>query len=437
MRVRFWGVRGSLPVPGPKTERYGGNTSCVEVRSASGHARRRRRRHRDPQAGQGDRRRRRRTGRLRRAPADQPHPLGPHPGAAVLLAALPAGEQAVRLRAQARRPAPAGGVRLADRSIRTSRFPSTRPRPSIAFRELSDSAAVRDRRREGRLRAPESPLHRDRLPPDVRRRVGRVRVGHRAVLRHPVRGRVHRAAAVGRRRAARARSREAAPRCARAWSACARAPTWSSTTRCSPPTTTGACRTTATRAPRTRSNLPRGRRAPAGAVPPRARALRRRGRHASWPTRGAGRRAADPLDVAAAYEGLDVELGRELMRASTFWGVRGSIPAPGPGTVRYGGNTSCVSVRTVGRRPHRARLRHGRAQPGHVAAGRRRSGRGAARRASCCRTPTGTTSRGFRSSCRSTSRATASRSSAAPRARRCWRGSSRGRWRRSTFPSRR
>ena len=36
MRVRFWGVRGSLPVPGPKTERYGGNTSCVEARSAAG-----------------------------------------------------------------------------------------------------------------------------------------------------------------------------------------------------------------------------------------------------------------------------------------------------------------------------------------------------------------------------------------------------------------
>ncbi|MDX1932979.1 MAG: MBL fold metallo-hydrolase [Capsulimonadales bacterium] len=27
-----------------------------------------------------------------------------------------------------------------------------------------------------------------------------------------------------------------------------------------------------------------------------------------------------------------------------FWGVRGSIPSPGPHTVRYGGNTSCVSV---------------------------------------------------------------------------------------------
>jgi phosphoribosyl 1,2-cyclic phosphodiesterase len=36
MRIRFWGVRGSLPVPGSKTERYGGNTSCVEVTSAAG-----------------------------------------------------------------------------------------------------------------------------------------------------------------------------------------------------------------------------------------------------------------------------------------------------------------------------------------------------------------------------------------------------------------
>jgi phosphoribosyl 1,2-cyclic phosphodiesterase len=30
----------------------------------------------------------------------------------------------------------------------------------------------------------------------------------------------------------------------------------------------------------------------------------------------------------------------------TFWGTRGSIPKAGPTTVRYGGNTSCVSVRT-------------------------------------------------------------------------------------------
>jgi phosphoribosyl 1,2-cyclic phosphodiesterase len=31
--VKFWGVRGSIPTPGPKTVYFGGNTSCVEIRS--------------------------------------------------------------------------------------------------------------------------------------------------------------------------------------------------------------------------------------------------------------------------------------------------------------------------------------------------------------------------------------------------------------------
>lgn len=31
MKLRFWGVRGSIPSPGPKTVRYGGNTTCLEV----------------------------------------------------------------------------------------------------------------------------------------------------------------------------------------------------------------------------------------------------------------------------------------------------------------------------------------------------------------------------------------------------------------------
>ncbi len=31
----------------------------------------------------------------------------------------------------------------------------------------------------------------------------------------------------------------------------------------------------------------------------------------------------------------------------TFWGTRGSVPTPGPATVRYGGNTSCVEVATA------------------------------------------------------------------------------------------
>ena len=36
MQITFWGVRGSYPVPGAATVRYGGQTSCVEVRSSSG-----------------------------------------------------------------------------------------------------------------------------------------------------------------------------------------------------------------------------------------------------------------------------------------------------------------------------------------------------------------------------------------------------------------
>ena len=32
-RLKFWGTRGSISVPGPGTLRYGGNTTCVEVRA--------------------------------------------------------------------------------------------------------------------------------------------------------------------------------------------------------------------------------------------------------------------------------------------------------------------------------------------------------------------------------------------------------------------
>src|SRR5690242_19668324 len=31
MRVKVWGARGSVPAPGPEMNRYGGNTSCVEL----------------------------------------------------------------------------------------------------------------------------------------------------------------------------------------------------------------------------------------------------------------------------------------------------------------------------------------------------------------------------------------------------------------------
>lgn len=33
LRVQFWGTRGSIPSPGPRTVRYGGNTPCTEVRT--------------------------------------------------------------------------------------------------------------------------------------------------------------------------------------------------------------------------------------------------------------------------------------------------------------------------------------------------------------------------------------------------------------------
>ena len=34
VNVKFWGVRGSIPVPGPHTVRSGGNTPCVEVQTS-------------------------------------------------------------------------------------------------------------------------------------------------------------------------------------------------------------------------------------------------------------------------------------------------------------------------------------------------------------------------------------------------------------------
>jgi len=32
MKIKFWGVRGSIPCPGPQTMKYGGNTACLELR---------------------------------------------------------------------------------------------------------------------------------------------------------------------------------------------------------------------------------------------------------------------------------------------------------------------------------------------------------------------------------------------------------------------
>ena len=31
MKIKFWGVRGSIPTPGKNFAKFGGNTSCVEL----------------------------------------------------------------------------------------------------------------------------------------------------------------------------------------------------------------------------------------------------------------------------------------------------------------------------------------------------------------------------------------------------------------------
>jgi len=36
MKITLWGTRGSIAAPGPETTKYGGNTSCVEVRGSDG-----------------------------------------------------------------------------------------------------------------------------------------------------------------------------------------------------------------------------------------------------------------------------------------------------------------------------------------------------------------------------------------------------------------
>ena len=36
MQITLWGTRGSLAAPGPETNRYGGNTSCVGVEGPEG-----------------------------------------------------------------------------------------------------------------------------------------------------------------------------------------------------------------------------------------------------------------------------------------------------------------------------------------------------------------------------------------------------------------
>lgn len=45
---------------------------------------------------------------------------------------------------------------------------------------------------------------------------------------------------------------------------------------------------------------------------------------------------------------ISLRIGAKSVTKVKFWGVRGSIASPGPATVYYGGNTSCIEVRADG-----------------------------------------------------------------------------------------
>lgn len=49
-----------------------------------------------------------------------------------------------------------------------------------------------------------------------------------------------------------------------------------------------------------------------------------------------------PIRKESFFATLDRVLASQM--ELTVWGVRGTLPRPGPGTLRYGGNTSCVSL---------------------------------------------------------------------------------------------
>ncbi len=61
---------------------------------------------------------------------------------------------------------------------------------------------------------------------------------------------------------------------------------------------------------------------------------------------GADRYLSKPYDLQQLWDTVSELLGEIRQRFSIrFWGTRGSIPTPGLGTVKYGGNTSCTEVR--------------------------------------------------------------------------------------------
>ena len=322
MKVRFWGVRGSLPVPGAQDRALRRQHLVRRGPLGGGHARRHRRRHRHPQARQGAGRRRR--GRPR--------------ATSTCSSATPTGTTSRGCRSSRRSTSAATrcpSTRASATTCTCGRCSRRRPtipyfpvpfdeaEADIAFRELIEGA-VRDRRR-ARSRARGSTTRRSRSPTaSTADGASVVYVSDTApftdilfedefIARPPTPGAELPADGPA----------EARGACATAWSAVRgrrprhlRHAVHARGVPAHPalgPLAPGG---------RDRDRREAGARA-AGAVPPRARAHRRRDRrdprrHA----RDAAKRARIALDVVAAYEGLDVELGQRLMELDVLGRAR-------------------------------------------------------------------------------------------------------------------
>ena len=172
MRIKMWGVRGSIPTPGPRHRRV--RRQHELLRGPRGRlADHPRRRHRPaparPGAPEAD--------ALRGVDVLQPRALGPHPGLPVLHARLRARQQHPPLRRPQRLAHARGDARRARWTTRASPSTSREMGATMTFRDLYEGEVITigpHERRDGHQRARQPPERRVRLPHRARGQVGRL-----------------------------------------------------------------------------------------------------------------------------------------------------------------------------------------------------------------------------------------------------------------------
>ena len=158
MQARVWGCRGSVAAPGPDTVKYGGNTSCVEVRLASGHALVLDAGHRHAPARRLD------AGRPSGRAAHHAHasPPGSSAGSRLLPAAVRTGPRHPHLGPDVAGAAPRGAHRDVPVAAAVPRSARRRARRSITFHDAPEEPVTHrlgdDPRREGHPPGPDRRL---------------------------------------------------------------------------------------------------------------------------------------------------------------------------------------------------------------------------------------------------------------------------------------